>query len=69
MLYGSGGKGNSMKNYLFALLLVLFATPFAAADSSHASLVLVKKNPHHVKKHHAHKATRHKAPKHHHQAA
>ena len=55
-----------MKKLIAVALLAMICTAFAAADTSNASLVLVKKPHHRVTKHHAHKAVKHRAPKHRH---
>ncbi|MGH9494282.1 MAG: hypothetical protein ACRD3B_04730 [Candidatus Sulfotelmatobacter sp.] len=58
-----------MKKVIAVAVFSLLCTAFAAADTSHASLVLVKKTHPPVTKHHAHKAVKHHAPKHRHHAA
>ena len=52
-----------MKNLIAVAALSLIFSAFAAAETSHASLVLVRKTHHHVTRHHAHKAVKHHTPK------
>jgi len=61
-----------MQKVLSVLLVSVFLSAFALADTAQAQLTLVRKSrhhaaksPHHVTHHHAHKATKHHAPKRH----
>jgi len=46
-----------------AVVTLTLLSAFAAADTSNASLVLVRRTHHRVTKHHAHKAVKHHTPK------
>jgi hypothetical protein len=66
--YGTAANeysGVFMKKFLLLFLALTVCSGYAMADSSHASLVQVRRTHHHVQRHHAHKAAKHKAPKHH----
>jgi hypothetical protein len=52
-----------MKKLIAVAALSLLCTAFAVADTSHASLVPVRKTHRRVTKHHAHKAAKHHTPK------
>jgi hypothetical protein len=54
-----------MQRILSVLLISVFLSAFALADTAQAKLTLVRKSRHHVAHHHAHKATKHHAPKRH----
>jgi len=53
-----------MQRILFVLLIGIFLSASALADTSQARLTLVRKSHHHVTHHHAHKATKHHAKRH-----
>jgi hypothetical protein len=53
-----------MPRILLVLLIIVFLSAFAPADTPQAKLTLVRKSHHHVTHHHAHKATKHHAQRH-----
>ncbi|HTW32793.1 MAG TPA: hypothetical protein VMD76_14020 [Candidatus Sulfotelmatobacter sp.] len=53
-----------MKKFLLVLATLVVCSGFALADTSHASLTLVRRHAHKTHRHHAHKAARHHTPKH-----
>lgn len=55
-----------MQRILSLLLISVFLSAFALADTPRAKLTLVRKSRHHVTHHHAHKATKHRAKRHSH---
>ena len=54
-----------MKKYVLLVLVFAVCCAPALADTSHASLIQVKRYHHHGQRHHAHKAGKHKMSKHH----
>lgn len=52
-----------MRRLFSVLLLSSCFSLFASATATHARLIRVKANHHHVTHHHAHKATKHHAHK------
>jgi hypothetical protein len=58
-----------MKKVIAVAVLLMLCIAFAAADTSNASLVVVKKTHQRVIKHHAHKAGKHHTPKRRHRTA
>jgi hypothetical protein len=50
-----------MKKLFSLLLICLLSSVFALADTSHASLALVRNHRHHARQHHAHRAAKHRA--------
>ena len=55
-----------MQRILSVLLISVFLSAFALADTSQAKLTLVRKSHHHVTHHHAHRATKHHVKRHSH---
>ena len=53
-----------MPRILSLLLISVFLSAFALADTAQAKLTLVRKSHHHVTHHHAHKATKHHVKRH-----
>jgi hypothetical protein len=53
-----------MPRILSVLLISVFLSAFALADTPQAKLTRVAKSHHHVTHHHAHKATKHHAKRH-----
>jgi hypothetical protein len=53
-----------MPRILSLLLISVFLSALALADTPQAKLTLAAKSRHHVTRHHAHKATKHHARRH-----